>query len=165
MSASVLPELEKDARTRRWGRVAAGMFLLLVLIVGAVRSMPEMSPLDYPVSLISALRVLHGERPNADFNALYGPLGHYVGAGWLYVFRFLAPATAINVLYSCCTLVWLGLLWWSARPLMKAGVSLLSVVLVAYLFLTVPLVAHFSYYSMLPTVGLVWGVLVARRMF
>ncbi|HEX4227205.1 MAG TPA: hypothetical protein VHZ07_00950 [Bryobacteraceae bacterium] len=101
---------------------------------------------DEPILVITAARVARGEMPFRDFDAYYGPLGHYLDAAAILIQSGIPPTTACQRLFFLLSLAILGLLgWWIPRLIAKRGWLLLWAAV--FLGLFGPMIGRFSFNS------------------
>ena len=101
---------------------------------------------DQPIEVITAARVLKGEMPFRDFDAYYGPLGHYLDAGAVLVQGWTSPTTACERLFFMLSVIIFVLLaWWIPRLTGRTGWLLLWAA--AFFCLYGPMVGRFSFHS------------------
>jgi hypothetical protein len=134
-------------RRALWVTVAALTFLRVLMVAFHSCFTAWIGTLDYPIQILSAQRVLQGERPYRDFQVLYGPLGAYVAAAFEWPLRRLPPVTSFQWyvyaalgLFYCVVCVRFSRVR-VARPLFLIG----SVVL---LMGSVNAIAPLAYYSL-----------------
>jgi hypothetical protein len=135
----------QSARGRRVLSLAT--FALSALGAALFCFIPNGSQLDYPIQVISAQRILHGEIPYVDFQVLYGPIGHYFAALVEWPLRSLPPATAANCFYYLSTLLFLVLVIHLASRIPPAEPAVFLAALFV-IFISVPTLAILSYYSL-----------------
>ena len=151
---------------RRIRHSAAAVTLLLGACLGILFGMPPRSSfLDFPIQVISTQRVLRGERPHADFEALYGPVGHYTSALAEYPLRFLPPAMAANCFYLLCSFGFLAIAVYVAgrqipesRPRFYLGV-------LALLVFSTAVLSTYSFYSLPAQLPLYLALLLLSSAF
>jgi hypothetical protein len=137
---------------------------LFVFVHGLIRAFPRcfssrIGSLDFPLQIISAQRILKGERPYRDFQTLYGPLGHYIAAVLQWPLRHLLPILAFEwyvyisfALFFAIVCVRFGRLR-LARPLFLIG-SIFLLKNVA------SILASFAYYSLAMTLPVIAVVIL-----
>ncbi len=135
--------------SRRIRRHAAAVTLLVGACVGILFGMPPRSSfLDFPIQVISTQRVLRGERPHADFEALYGPVGHYTSALGEYPLRSLPPATAANCFYLLCSLGFLAIAVYVAGRQIPGSRPRFYLGVLGLLVFSTAVLSTYSFYSL-----------------
>ncbi len=138
-----------DRSLRRIQRGAPVATLLLGAALAILFGMPPRSSfLDFPIQVISTQRVLRGERPHADFEALYGPVGHYMSAAAEYPLRSLPPATAAACFYLLCALGFLAITVYVARRQIPDRRPRFYLGVLALLLFSAPVISTYSFYSL-----------------
>lgn len=95
----------------KWGherRIVAGLTFAVCSLISLLYALtPRRDTFDYPLGVLTTQRTLLGERPFADFDAVYGPLGYYLAAGVAALPEtVLPPAIAVDVYYWLCALIY-----------------------------------------------------------
>ena len=145
-----------------WWTAATLLLLYVTLHAFALCFSARIGTLDYPIQILSADRILHGELPFRNFQVLYGPLGHYAAAAFLWPFRKLQPITAFEWYVYVAVLAFYAVVCLRlsrlrlARPVFFFG----SILLLAA---TVDTIAPLAYYSLPMTLPLVAVVVCLPR--
>ncbi|HWF46843.1 MAG TPA: hypothetical protein VG168_07555 [Bryobacteraceae bacterium] len=101
---------------------------------------------DEPTLVITAARVAKGEMPFRDFDAYYGPLGHYLNAAAILIQRGVPPTTACQNLFFLLSATIFALVgWWIPRLAQKRVWLLLWAAV--FLGLYGPMIGRFSFNS------------------
>ena len=140
------------------------IFLICLFVSCAVGLTPKDNCLDYPMSVISAGRILAGERPYVDYAAIYGPLGHYLLALGIWPLQFLSLAESVNIFLLLCTFLYFFLALRSLLSLASGWPTAFGV-LCLYLVLLSPVIAAWNYYSLLADLSLVISLQVSHNAF
>jgi hypothetical protein len=147
-------------------RYHVSIFILSTLgaIAIPITLIPRDNTLDYPVALITALRILAGERPYLDFVALYGPIGHYITAALLGFTTGVTPALAFNAILVIFVEIYIIIIGREVILNVRAN-FFMSFILLWYLAVILPIVCNLAFYSLLPTLFLILSILVANKVF
>ena len=135
--------------------------MLLVFFVGTT---PSSNPYDYPFYVISAARVLHGERPYADFAVVYGPLGYYLNAAGLRALQPLPLIQGFNLWFVICTALYLLFFIYQLSFLSRHN-KFFVLAMYIYIITLLPIIAHYAYYSLIPVLMLAIAIWCSRSYF
>ena len=139
------------------------ILLLGVLAVGAflIATTPPSNPYDHPFYIITAGRILEGEKPYVDFGVVYGPLGYYINAIGLWPLQFLPIIKAFGVLNFLLFLVYLLLLV-SAKRSLRDHPPFPALLVTGYLVGLFPILVHYAYYSLMPSLMLILAIQLSK---
>ena len=151
-----------SGRALGWWAAAVVAFYLFCAVTAGLR--PKENTLDYPIEMLTAERVLHGERPYADFAALYGPVGHYLIAAGIWPLGFLPLAEAGYLFFGVCSLIY-GAVAVRAVMRLRNDRPPLAAILLGCIAACAPFVCMFSYYSLLSVLLLIATMAAARCAF
>jgi hypothetical protein len=93
-----------------WVAAALIAFVYSISICATFLHSPVLSTLDYPIQIISTFRILHGEVPYRDFQTLYGPLGYYIAAAFIWPLRVHTPVNGANCYVVACLTIFYAIL-------------------------------------------------------
>jgi hypothetical protein len=135
--------------------------MAIIFLVGTT---PSSNTFDYPVSLISSARIMHGEKPYVDFDpGVYGPLHYYITTMGLWTLSFLPLVPSFNLLYVIWTSIYvLVIIWFLSKPIEKNPLFLL---LYIYIIALLPLITQYAFYSLPSGLMLAIAVLRSRNFF
>jgi len=150
---------------RNW-LIVTNIIVVFVCIVVAffIGTTPSSNPYDYPHQIIIGARALHGERPYADYAVVYGPLGSYITAAGLWMMQSLPLIQGFNLLFVLWTSIYVLYFTWEASKLARRHPFVFST-LVIYIIALMPIIAHYSYYSLVSILMLVAAIQSSRSYF
>ena len=137
-----------------WIFASLTAFLLAVGYCSRFSNKPATNSLDFPIQVISTLRILRGEVPFRDFQTVYGPLGYYLSAAFVWLFRFHSPVLAFNCYNLFCLAAFYGILCVRfaklrlPRPILLFGGALL----IAYSAKILTVLSWYSLPMLLPVI-------------
>jgi hypothetical protein len=122
--------------------------VIAAAIAAACAVAPNSNGFDYAQYVITAQRILNGERPYVDFYVSYGPLAHYQTSAAVWLLHSMPAASAINILFAVCAVAYFAISGIYAKGLYRESPGYFAGYC-AVLLASAPVIGSYSYYSLL----------------